>query len=61
VVGYNNKPLDRDGWTVDRLSPETAANRASDQVESVLDRQDRPEWYAAGHGGVYQDQALLEE
>jgi hypothetical protein len=58
---YNNQPLERHGWTVDHLSPETAAKRASERLETILDRQDHPERYAAGHGDLNQGQAALDD
>jgi len=41
---YDNSVSDEDGWTILHLSPEGAAEMASDQPHLIQDRMDNPEW-----------------
>lgn len=64
---YDNAPLDGEGWTVDQLTPQEAAEMASDQIGVIQDKLDeissQPEdcGYARGFGGLDSDQAALDE
>jgi len=58
---YDNSVSDEDGWTILHLSPEGAAEMASDQPHLIQDRMDNPEWYAEGNGDLDTDQEALDE
>lgn len=58
---YDNSALDGEGWTVEQLTPATAAAQASNQIDLAQDRMDNPDWYADGFGDLDADQEALDE
>lgn len=57
---YDNAPLDGEGWTVEQLAPEKAAEQLDDHIDLIQDRMDDPEGYAYG-GDPSSDQSALDE
>ncbi|MGY5127320.1 hypothetical protein [Streptomyces nigrescens] len=64
---YDNTPIGGEGWTVDQLTPQEAADMAGDQIGLIQDKLDeisgQPEdcGYARGFGDLDSDQAALDE
>ncbi|OKH91520.1 hypothetical protein [Streptomyces uncialis] len=58
---YDNGPLDGEGWTVDQLTPQAAADLCDDVIGIVQDRITDPEYYAGGLGDLDRDQETLDD
>lgn len=58
---WDNSVADEDGWTIDQLTPEGAAEMASDQIAIIQDRMDNPEAYAEGREDLDSDQEVMDE
>lgn len=58
---FDNGLDDEPGWTIHHHSPASAAETASDEIDSIQDRMDNPEWYAEGSGDLETDQEALDE
>ncbi|MFD4830105.1 hypothetical protein ACFWPV_09660 [Streptomyces uncialis] len=58
---YDNGPLDGEGWSVEQLTPQGAADRCDDIIGIVQDRITDPEYYAEGFGDLDRDQETLDD
>ncbi|MFJ5952564.1 hypothetical protein [Streptomyces noursei] len=58
---WDNTPLNEKGWTLEHLTPAAAAERLSDEVDRIQDRQDAPEQYAGDTTALDRDQEALDE
>ncbi|MFI7104116.1 hypothetical protein ACIBK8_32825 [Streptomyces sp. NPDC050161] len=58
---WDNTPLNEEGWTVEHLTPEAAAEQLSDEIDRIQDRQDAPEQYDGDTSALDRDQEALDE